>query len=115
MDYRVDLRDLKFQLFEWLEIDRVFGVGRFTEWESEQVEMVIDEALRLAREQFAECNDDGDRQVPDRDPPTSGARSEERSVLTEMEFKHASPIQRFELRDILPRVQIKQRDLIIIQ
>ena len=61
MAYQVDLRDLKFQLFEWLPAEKLLAAERFADWDKENVEMVLDEALKVAREVFAPTNDDGDR------------------------------------------------------
>ncbi len=61
MDYKVDLRDIKFQLFEWLPTAKLLEAERFADWDVENVEMVIDEALKIAQEQMAPCNEDGDR------------------------------------------------------
>jgi alkylation response protein AidB-like acyl-CoA dehydrogenase len=62
VDYNVDLRDLKFQLFEWLSTDQLFGAGPFADWEREQVDMVLDEALKIAQEKLAPANEEGDRE-----------------------------------------------------
>jgi alkylation response protein AidB-like acyl-CoA dehydrogenase len=62
MDYGVDLRDVKFQLLEWLPIQKLLNAEAFADWDSENLEMVIDEALKLAQEQLAPGNEDGDRQ-----------------------------------------------------
>ena len=43
MDYKVDLRDIKFQLFEWLDAEKLLEAERFADWDAENVEMVIDE------------------------------------------------------------------------
>ena len=61
MDYKVDLRDIKFQLFEWLGLGGMLDAEKFADWDAENVEMVIDEALKIAQEQLASCNEDGDR------------------------------------------------------
>jgi len=61
LDYKVDLRDVKFQLFEWLATEKLLQAERFAEWDRENVEMVIDEALKIAQEQLAPTNADGDR------------------------------------------------------
>jgi len=61
VDYKVDLRDIKFQLFEWLPTAKLLEAERFADWDVENVEMVIDEALKIAQEQMAPCNEDGDR------------------------------------------------------
>lgn len=61
MDYKVDMRDVKFQLFEWLGVEKILAAERFADWDAENVGMVIDEALKIAREQMAACNEEGDR------------------------------------------------------
>ncbi len=61
MDYDVDIRDLKFQLLEWLDAEKLLGAERFADWDAENVEMVLDEAARIAREELAATNEDGDR------------------------------------------------------
>lgn len=61
MDYKVDLRDIKFQLFEWLPMSKLLEAERFADWDVENVEMVIEEALKIAKEQLGPTNEDGDR------------------------------------------------------
>ncbi len=61
MDYKVDLRDVKFQLFEWLPTAKLLEKERFADWDPDNIEMVLDEALKIAQEQMAPCNEDGDR------------------------------------------------------
>ena len=61
MAYDVDLRDLKFQLFDWLPADELLAAERFADWDLENVEMVIDEAVRIAREELGPINEEGDR------------------------------------------------------
>jgi len=61
VDYKVDLRDVKFQLFEWLPTVKLLDTDRFADWDHENVEMVLDEALKIAQEQMAPANADGDR------------------------------------------------------
>jgi len=61
MDYTVDLRDVKFQVFDWLGSDTLFAHPRYSQWERADAEMVLDEAVRLASEQLAPANADGDR------------------------------------------------------
>ena len=61
MDYKVDLRDIKFQLFEWLPTAKLIEAEKFADWDLENIEMVLDEALKIAKEQMAPCNEDGDR------------------------------------------------------
>ncbi len=62
MEYRVDMRDVKFQIFDWLGVERLLRSGRFGDWDRENLEMVLDEALRIAREKLAPANEEGDRQ-----------------------------------------------------
>ena len=47
MDYKVDLRDIKFQLFEWLGLGKMLEAEKFADWDAENVEMVLDEALKI--------------------------------------------------------------------
>ena len=61
MDFKVDVRDIKFQLFEWLELGKTLEAEKFADWDAENVEMVLDEALKISQEQMAPCNEDGDR------------------------------------------------------
>jgi alkylation response protein AidB-like acyl-CoA dehydrogenase len=58
--YEADIRDIKFQLFEWLPTEALLKKELFSQWERGDVEMVIDEALKLAKEQLAPTNHDGD-------------------------------------------------------
>ena len=61
MDYKVDLRDIKFQLFEWLGLGTMLEAEKFGDWDEENTVMVIEEGLKIAKEQMAPCNEDGDR------------------------------------------------------
>jgi alkylation response protein AidB-like acyl-CoA dehydrogenase len=61
VEYKVDLRDIKFQLFEWLKLGEMLEHEKFADWDAENVEMVITEGLKIAQEQMAPCNEDGDR------------------------------------------------------
>jgi alkylation response protein AidB-like acyl-CoA dehydrogenase len=61
VDYKVDLRDVKFQLFEWLGLGELLEAEKYSDWDAENVEMVLDEGLKIAQEQLAPCNEDGDR------------------------------------------------------
>jgi len=61
VDYKVDLRDVKFQLFEWLPTAKLIEAEKFADWDLESLEMVLDEALKIASEQLAPCNEAGDR------------------------------------------------------
>ncbi len=61
MEYKVDLRDVKFQLFEWLPTEKLLEKDRFSEWTRDDVEMVLEEGLKVAQEVLAPTNEDGDR------------------------------------------------------
>ena len=61
MDYKVDQRDVKFQLFEWLPTEKLLEAEKFADWDQENIEMVLDEALKIAQGEMATCNEDGDR------------------------------------------------------
>jgi alkylation response protein AidB-like acyl-CoA dehydrogenase len=61
MEYRADLRDVKFNLFEWLDLDRVLSAGRFSEFGRDDLGMILDEALKVCRGSLAACNEEGDR------------------------------------------------------
>ncbi|MEE8522884.1 MAG: acyl-CoA dehydrogenase [Thermoanaerobaculia bacterium] len=80
MTYQADLRDLKFQIFEWLPGDELLAAERFADWDRDSVEMVLDEAGTIAREVFAPANEDGDR---------VGARWQDGRVTTPDSFKTA--------------------------
>lgn len=62
MAYNVDLNDLKFQLFDWLDLDSILESPVFADWDRENIEMVLDEALKIAQEQFDPVNERGDRE-----------------------------------------------------
>jgi alkylation response protein AidB-like acyl-CoA dehydrogenase len=69
--FEADIRDIKFQLFEWLPTGKLLKNELFSQWEEADVEMVLDEALKLAKEQLAPTNHEGD---------TVGARFEDGHV-----------------------------------
>jgi alkylation response protein AidB-like acyl-CoA dehydrogenase len=78
--YQGDLRDIKFQLFEWLPTEELLTRERFSQFERGDVEMVLEEAHKLAQEQLAPSNKDGD---------TVGARFENGHVSMPKSF-HAA-------------------------
>ncbi len=61
MAYEADIRDITFQIFEWLPTGELLKREPFSQWERSDVEMVLGEALKLAKEQLAPTNHDGDR------------------------------------------------------
>lgn len=62
MAYEVDLRDIHFQLFEWLPTGDILSGERFAEWDEESLRMALGEALKIAQEKFDPANEDGDRE-----------------------------------------------------
>jgi len=62
MKYEVDLRDVRFQLFKWLDLTQVLSAPRFSDWEIENLELVVGEALKIAQEELAPGNEIGDRE-----------------------------------------------------
>jgi hypothetical protein len=59
--YQGDTRDVKFQLFEWLPTEELLKRPQFSQWERPDVEMVLDEAHKLAREVLSPANREGDQ------------------------------------------------------
>jgi alkylation response protein AidB-like acyl-CoA dehydrogenase len=59
--YQADTRDIKFQLFEWLPTASLFEHERYAQWAADDVAMVLEEAHKLAAEQLAPANVEGDR------------------------------------------------------
>lgn len=62
MAYDIDLRDVKFQLFDWLDLDDILASETFADWDRENVELVLGEALKIAQEQMDPANEPGDRE-----------------------------------------------------
>lgn len=61
MKYLDDDRDIRFNLFEWLDLDALLKAGPYQEFDRDQLGMVLDEALKVARGSVAACNQEGDR------------------------------------------------------
>lgn len=61
MPYIPEVRDAKFNLFEWLEIDQLLKNDIFSEFKRDDIEMIIDEASKLSKNVIAPTNIDGDR------------------------------------------------------
>ena len=61
MAYQGDMKDVKFQLFEWLPTEELLKRPQFSQWERPDVEMVLDEAHKLAKEVLSPANRDGDQ------------------------------------------------------
>jgi len=62
MDFKSDLRDIRFGAFEVLRIQELSESPRYKEATRETLEMVIDEGYKFAREVLAPVNETGDRE-----------------------------------------------------
>lgn len=76
--YRPDLRDIRFVLFEQFRLGELLGQGRFSNWGEEEVNSVLNEAVRYATTIAGPLNAVGDRQ---------GCRLEGGKVFTPDGFK----------------------------
>ena len=68
--YRSNVRDLEFNLFEVLELEKALATGEFGDLDGESVREMLDEAARLAEGPVAESFADADRNPPTFDPET---------------------------------------------
>src|ERR1700759_4210568 len=68
--YKSNLRDIEFNLFEVLGVDRSLGTGPFAEMDAETAREVLAEVERLATGPLAESFTDADRHPPVFDPET---------------------------------------------
>jgi hypothetical protein len=80
MKYLDDDRDVRFNLFEWLDLEAVLKSPHYQEVDRDQLAMVLDEALKVARGSVAACNEAGDR---------IGARFENGRVILPEGFSEA--------------------------
>jgi alkylation response protein AidB-like acyl-CoA dehydrogenase len=61
MKYLDDARDVKFNLFEWLDLDALLKSDRYKEFDRDTLDSILDEALKVAKGSVAACNEAGDR------------------------------------------------------
>ena len=61
-DFVADIRDLKFVLFDQLDIDPILKSEKYGEYTAEDFEMILDEGYKFAKEVLAPCNATGDQQ-----------------------------------------------------
>jgi len=61
-DFVADVRDIKFTLFEHLGVERLFASEPFTGFSRDDIEMILDEAYKFARERLAPLNRPGDQE-----------------------------------------------------
>ncbi len=60
-EFSVDLRDLKFNLFQYLPLDRLFETERYGDFDAETLESVLEEAHKFAVKELAPLNEPGDK------------------------------------------------------
>jgi alkylation response protein AidB-like acyl-CoA dehydrogenase len=80
--YKPNLRDIAFNLFEWLGRDHVLGQGEYSELDAETAREMLAEVARLAVEDLAPSLLSSDRNPPVYDPKTY-------SVTLPEEFKRS--------------------------
>ncbi len=66
--YKSNVRDLEFNLFEVLELEKALATGEFGDLDGESVRQMLDEASRLAEGPVAESFAESDRHPPTFDP-----------------------------------------------
>ena len=68
--YKTNVRDLEFNLFEVLDLEKALATGEFGDLDVESVHQMLDEAARLAEGPLAQSFADADRDPPTFDPAT---------------------------------------------
>ena len=68
--YKSNVRDLEFNLFEVLDLEKVLATGEFGDLDGDTVREMLAEASKLAEGPVAESFADGDRNPPTFDPET---------------------------------------------
>ena len=68
--YKSNARDLEFNLFEVLELEKALATGEFGDLDGESVRQMLDEAAKLAEGPLAESFAETDRHPPTFDPET---------------------------------------------
>ncbi|HEX9497084.1 MAG TPA: acyl-CoA dehydrogenase family protein, partial [Mycobacterium sp.] len=63
--YKSNVRDLEFNLFEVLDLEKALATGEFADLDGPTVRQMLEEASRMAEGPLAESFADADR-----DPPT---------------------------------------------
>ncbi len=67
--YKSNVRDLEFNLFEVLQLEKVLATGEFADLDVDSVRQMLDEAARQAEGPLAESfAEGGDRHPPTFDP-----------------------------------------------
>jgi len=60
-DYIADLRDIKFAFFEQLDLDKLLASEKYGDYTREDMDMILDEAYKFAREVLGPINAEMDR------------------------------------------------------
>jgi alkylation response protein AidB-like acyl-CoA dehydrogenase len=68
--YKANVRDLAFNLFEVLDLEKVLATAQFGNLEPDDVRSMLDEAARQAQGPLAESFEESDRNPPTFDPET---------------------------------------------
>ena len=68
--YKSNVRDLEFNLFEVLQLEKVLATGEFGDLDADSIRDMLSEAARLAEGPLAESFADADRHPPTFDPDT---------------------------------------------
>ena len=79
-DYLVDLRDVQFLLFEYLDVEKLLKYPKFQEFNREMFEMIVEEGLKQAQEIAAPLGPLGDEK---------GVKFEDGKVEVPQEFVDA--------------------------
>jgi alkylation response protein AidB-like acyl-CoA dehydrogenase len=61
-DFVADVRDVKFTLWEQLGADKLFAAEKFKSFSRDDIDMILDEAYKFAREILAPINGPGDKE-----------------------------------------------------
>jgi hypothetical protein len=72
--YKANVRDLEFNLFEVLDLEKALATGEFGDLDGEAVREMLAEAARLAQGPLAVSFADGDRKPPEFDPDSHAVR-----------------------------------------
>ncbi len=59
-EFKVDLRDMEFVLFEYLQLERLTSLERYADYDMDTLKMVVTEAARFMVEQIAPLNEAAD-------------------------------------------------------
>ncbi len=60
--FPINMRDMKFVLYEWLGIDRLYEFNKFKDYSRETFDMVLEEAAKLSSEVLAPLNSIADKE-----------------------------------------------------